>query len=98
MRWHRRHQQLFNIALELGAKERRGHVGVGVGNNRHHDQAWHNKLHIGKPVHLANARTNQVTENDKYSVIVMTGGTSGLHPDTHKAVNLFAQMLFSATQ
>ncbi|MNL59998.1 hypothetical protein D3C87_1837730 [compost metagenome] len=53
VRRHRSHQQFFDIALEFGAEERRGHVGVRVGDHRHHDQAGNDKLHIIETVHFA---------------------------------------------
>ena len=89
VRRHRCHQQFFNVALEFGAKERRRHVGVGVGDHRHHDQTRYDKLHVGKAVHFTNAGANQVTKDNEIERHSDDRRHQGLHPDTHKAVNLF---------
>ncbi len=91
---HRRHQQLFNVALELGAEERRGHVGVGVGDHRHHDQAGHDKLHIGEAVHLTDPRANQVAEDNKVESHGDHRRHQRLDPDAHEAVDLFGPNTF----
>ncbi|VXA87221.1 hypothetical protein AERO8C_50082 [Aeromonas veronii] len=62
---HRRHQHLLDIALELGAEEGGGDVGVGVGDHRHHDEAGHDELHVGEAAHVTDARTDQVAEDDE---------------------------------
>ncbi len=88
MRRHRRHQQLFNIALKLGAEERRGDVSVGVGDHCHHNQARHDKLHIAEAVHIADARTDQVAENNKIERHGDHRRHQRLDPDAGKTVDL----------
>ena len=94
VRRHRCHQQLLNVALKLGAEERRGDVGVSVGDHRHHDQARHDKLHIGKAMHLADARADQVAENHEVQGHGDHRRHQRLHPDAHKTVDLFGPDAF----
>src|SRR5690606_13888255 len=86
--WHRRHQQFLNTALELHREERRHHIGVRVGDHRHHDQAGHNKLHIVVAAHFTDAGTNQVAKDDEIQGHRDGRGQQSLRPDPGEAPNL----------
>src|SRR5690606_24414802 len=62
---HRRHHQLLDGTLELGAEKARYHVGIAVGDHRHHDQSRHDVVDVRKAVHLADAAADQVAEDDE---------------------------------
>ena len=83
----RRNHQLFNRTLELGAKEARHHVAVGVSDHRHHDQARYDVLHIGETTHITDLPTDQITEDHKVQNHGNRWRQQGLWPDPHKASN-----------
>ena len=91
---HRRHQQLFHKALELGAEERADHVGVGAGDHRHHDQARHDVVDIVVPAHGADARADQVAENDEVQRHGDRRRHQGLRPDAQEAADFLAENRF----
>ena len=62
---HRGDQQLFNVLPELGTKKGGDHIRVGVGDHRHHDQPRHHKLDVVKTAYLANARADQLAEDNE---------------------------------
>src|SRR5690606_22882892 len=45
--------------------EARYHVGIAVGDHRHHDQPRHDVVDVGKPAHVTDTPADQVTEDDE---------------------------------
>ncbi len=88
---HGGHQQLLHVALELGAEEGGGDVGVGVGDDRHHDEAGHDELHVAEAPHVTDARSDEVAEDDEVEAHGDGGRHQGLDPDPGEAADLLGQ-------
>ena len=81
----RRDQQLFDMLAELGAKERRDHIAVGVLNHSHHDQTRRDELHIVEAADLAHATTDQAAKNNEIQCRRDRRRHDSLAPDAHDA-------------
>ncbi|CSD67588.1 Uncharacterised protein [Vibrio cholerae] len=77
--------------MKLRAKERGCHIGIRVGDHRHHNETGYDVLHVAETVHLADSRANQITEDDEVQRHSDGGGNQSLHPNTGKPVNFFAE-------
>ena len=86
----RRHLQLLDGTLELGAEKRRRHIGVRVGNHRHQNQTRHDEVDVTVALHGTDARPDEVAEDDE----IQRGGhhrrQQRLLPDAHEARHFFA--------
>ena len=85
VRRHRRDHQLLNRPLEFCAEKTRYHVGIAVGNHRHHDQTRHYIVDIGIAAHLANAAADQIAEDHEVQRHGDTRRQQGLRPYSGKA-------------
>ena len=86
--WYGRNQHLLDVALKARPEERRGHIGISIVDDRHHDDPRSNELHVGKSAHHTDARTDQVAENDEVQGHADRRGQNRLRPDTHEARDL----------
>ena len=59
----RRDQQLLDVLAELRAEEARDDVAVGVADDRHHDEARGDVLHVVEAVHLPDALADEAAED-----------------------------------
>ena len=82
-------QHLFDIPMKLGGKKTRYHIGVAIGNHRHHNQARHDKLYVGDTAHIANARANHFTKDDKIQTHGDGRGQQCLRPNAKNAADFF---------
>ena len=87
---HRRNQHFLDVLTELGPKERRHDIAIGVRDNGHHDQAWRDVLHVIETVHNTDTATDQVAENDEVQGHRDGGRNNGLYPDAQHTRHLLA--------
>jgi hypothetical protein len=66
-------------------------IRVVIIDNRHHDYSRRDELHIGKPVHLTYARSNQAAKDYEVKCHADRSGQDGLTPDAHKAADFLDQ-------